>query len=73
MQNNYIQLGDRLFTLYRQIRETPKINTEILKQYWHCDTVLKKEGMLYFCNEIPEVEFEEIEENENQLCDTSSQ
>lgn len=58
--NNYIQLGDRLFILYRQINETPKINTEILKQYWHCDTVLKKEGILYFCNEIPAIEFKEI-------------
>ena len=60
MQNNYIQLGDRLFILYRQINETPKINTEILKQHWHYDTVLKKEGILYFCNEIPAIEFEEI-------------
>ena len=72
MQNNIIQFGDRLFILYRQVRENPKINTEILKQYWSCDTVLKKDGIFYFCNEIPEIEFEEIEENENQLRDTSS-
>ena len=62
MQNNIIQFGDRIFSLYRQIKETPKINgnTELLKQYWHCDTVLKKDGIFYFCNEIPSIEFEEI-------------
>ena len=51
-----------MFSLYRQIKETPKINgnTELLKQYWHCDTVLKKDGMFYFCNEILSIEFEEI-------------
>jgi len=60
--NNIIQFGDRLFILYRQIKETPKINSniEMLKQYWHCDTVLKKDGIFYFCNEIPYIEFEEI-------------
>jgi len=60
MMNNIIQFGDRLFILYRQVRENPKINTEILKQYWHCDTVLKKDGIFYFCNEIPAIDFEEI-------------
>jgi len=58
-QNNIIKFGDRVFHLYRQIKENPKIDTELLKQYWHCDTVLKKEGMFYFCNEIPEIEFDE--------------
>ena len=60
VMNNIIQFGDRLFILYRQVRENPKINTEILKQYWHCDTVLKKDGIFYFCNEIPAIDFEEI-------------
>jgi len=60
MKNNFIQFGDRIFLLYRQIKENPKINTEILKDYWHCDTVLKKDNIFYFCNEIPAIEFEEI-------------
>ena len=72
MRNNTIQLGDRLFTLYRQIKETPKIskNTEILKKYFRCDTALKKDKIFYFCNEVPYIEFEEIikvikDENKN--------
>jgi hypothetical protein len=60
MNNNLIQFGDRLFLLYRQIPNTSKIDTEILKQYWHCDTVLKKDNIYYFCREIPSLEFEEI-------------
>jgi hypothetical protein len=67
-----LQFGDRKFSLYRIINENPKIDTDTLKEYWYCDTVLKKDGKYYFCNEIPEIEFEEIEENENQLRDTSS-
>jgi hypothetical protein len=51
MENNFIQFGDRLFSLYRTIRETTKIS--------------KRDGMFYFCNEIPYIEFEEIKENEN--------
>ena len=73
MRNDIIQLGDRLFVLYRTIKITPKIeeNISILKKYWRCDTALKKDGIFYLCNVIPEVDFEEIKEDENKLCDTS--
>ena len=67
MKNDIIQLGDRLFVSYRTIKITPKIeeNISILKKLWHCDTALKKEGVFYLCNEIHEIEFEEIIEDEN--------
>ena len=73
MKNNIIQLGDRTFILYRTIKITPKIdeNISLLKKFWRCDTALKKDGIFYLCNEIPEIEFEEIIEDENKLCDTS--
>ena len=73
MKGNIIQLGDRLFVLYRTIKVTPKIeeNISILKKYWRCDTSLKKDGIFYLCNEIPEIEFKEIIEDENKLCNTS--
>jgi hypothetical protein len=73
MRSDIIQLGDRLFSLYRTIKITPKIdeNISLLKKFWRCDTALKKDGMFYLCNEISEIEFEEIEEDENKLCDTS--
>lgn len=55
-----IEFGDRKFLLYRTVREFEKLDPNILKEYWHCDTVLKKEDMFYFCNEIKEIEYEEI-------------
>ena len=55
-----IEFGDRKFLLYRTIREFEKLDPNILKEYWYCDTVLKKEDMFYFCNEIKETEYEEI-------------
>ena len=73
MRNNILQFGDRIFVLYRTIKITPKIdkNISLLKKFWRCDTALKKDGMFYLCNEIPKIEFEEILEDENKLCDTS--
>jgi len=64
MWNNIIQLGDRIFSLYRIIKITPKIekNVSLLKKLWKCDTALRKDNMFYLCNEISEIEFEEIEE-----------
>ena len=35
---------------------------EDLKKYFHCDTLLRKQGMLYFCRIIKEIEYEEINE-----------
>ena len=55
-----IEFGDRKFLLYRTVREFEKLDANILKQYWHCDTVLKKENIYYFCNEIQPINYEEI-------------
>jgi len=55
-----IEFGDRKFLLYRTVRITDKIDANLLKEYWHCDTVLKKENTYYFCNEIQPIDYEEI-------------
>jgi hypothetical protein len=55
-----IEFGDRKFLLYRTVREFDKLDANILKHYWHCDTVLKKENIYYFCNEIQPIDYEEI-------------
>jgi len=60
LYKDLIEFGDRKFLLYRIIRETPKIDIDILKQYWNCDTALKKDNLYYFCNEIKEIDYEEI-------------
>jgi hypothetical protein len=43
-----IEFGDRKFLLYRTIREFEKLEPNILKEYWYCDTVLKKEDIYLF-------------------------
>jgi len=58
-----IEFGDRKFLLYHMIREFEKLEPNILKDYWHCDTILKKENIYYFCNEIKDIEYEEIRNN----------
>ena len=55
-----IEFGDRKFLLHRVIKEFEKLDAELLKQYWHCDTVLKKENIYYFCNEIKTIDYAEI-------------
>ena len=60
LYKDLIEFGDRKFLLYRTIREFEKLNADLLKEYWHCDTVLKKENIYYFCNEIKEIDYAEI-------------
>ena len=59
-----ITANGNLYQLIRTIRESQlkNPNTEDLKKYFLCDTVLRKQGMLYFCRIIEEIEYEEINE-----------
>ena len=56
--------NDNLYQLVRVLREDQlkNPNTEDLKEYFLCDTVLRKQGLLYFCRLIEEIEYEEINE-----------
>jgi hypothetical protein len=38
------------------------VNAELLKEFWHCDSVLKKENVYYFCREIQDIEYEAVPE-----------
>ena len=59
-----IAANDNLYQLIRVLREDQlkNPNTEDLKEYFLCDTVLRKQGLLYFCRLIEEIEYEEINE-----------
>jgi hypothetical protein len=59
-----ISANGNLYQLVRTIREDQlkNPNMEDLKEYFLCDTLLKKEGILYFCRLIEEIEYEEINE-----------
>ena len=62
MNYQILIFGDRHFKLIRTLPETPKFLKGIsdLKSLWHCDTVLRKNGMLYFCRVIENIEYEEL-------------
>ena len=57
-----ITANGNLYQLIRVITESrlKNPNMEDLKKYFYCDTLLRKQGMLYFCRLIEEVEYEEI-------------
>tara|TARA_B110000495_G_C22564461_1_gene340323 strand:+ start:78 stop:278 length:201 start_codon:yes stop_codon:yes gene_type:complete len=65
MRNEIIEVQGKLFQVKRKFPEK-RINLEvedgakILKQYYHCDTLFKAQGLLWICNEVKEIEYEEV-------------
>tara|TARA_R110002096_G_scaffold3658_2_gene18005 strand:+ start:357 stop:548 length:192 start_codon:yes stop_codon:yes gene_type:complete len=59
-----ISANGNLYQLIRVITESrlKNPNMEDLKKYFYCDNLLRKQGMLYFCRLIKEIEYEEINE-----------
>ena len=59
-----INANGNLYQLIRVLQEDQlkNPNMEDLKEYFLCDTVLRKQGLLYFCRLIEEIEYEEINE-----------
>ena len=53
-----IYTNDNAYQIIRVIRESrlKNPNMEILKQYFNCNKLLRKQGRLYFCRLIEEVE-----------------
>ena len=56
---------DNVYQLVRILKEDSLKNPdmEILKEYFLCDTLLRKQGRLYFCRLIEDIEYEEISDN----------
>ena len=56
-----------LCLVYRKIKfkQEDKDFINELKEYWHCDTVLRNNDEFYFCRKVDDIEFEEI--NNEQL------
>ena len=57
-----IAANGNLYQLIRILKEDQlkNPNMEDLKEYFLCDTLLRKQGLLYFCRLIEEIEYEEI-------------
>ena len=60
-----IYANDKAYQLVRVIPENQlkNPNMEDLKKYFLCDTLLRKQGLLYFCRLIEDIEYEEISDN----------
>ena len=63
MYKNIIYTKDKAYQLVRILKENSLKNPdmEILKEYFLCDKLLRKQGLLYFCRLIKEIEYDEIE------------
>ena len=59
-----INANGNLYQLVRVLKENQlkNPNMEDLKEYFLCDTLLRKQGLLYFCRLIEEIDYEEINE-----------
>ena len=66
VRDQIIEAQGKLFQVKRRFLEN-RINLNVeegvktLKKYYHCDTMFKAKGYLWLCNEIKEVNYEEIE------------
>ena len=63
MYKNIIHTKGKAYQLVRVLKESSLKNPdmEILKEYFLCDKLLRKQGLLYFCRLIKEIEYDEIE------------
>ena len=57
-----IYANDKAYQLVRVLKEDQLKNPdmEILNEYFLCDKLLRKQGRLYFCRLIEEIEYETI-------------
>ena len=63
MYKNIIHTKGKAYQLVRVLKENSlkDPDMEILKEYFLCDKLLRKQGLLYFCRLIEEIEYEDFE------------
>ena len=59
-----MHIQGRMFQIIRKFQEH-QINlregdTSLLKRFFNCDTIFKAQGMVWLCNEIKTIEYEEL-------------
>jgi len=59
-----IKIQERMFQVKRKFPQHrinfEKGNTSDLKIFFHCDTIFKAQGLVWFADEIKNIEYEEI-------------
>lgn len=66
--NQIIEFQERMLVLKRTIKEsTLKAGSDLnlLKELYRCDMLLRKDGRFYFCDSVTDIEFTEINQEEN--------
>ena len=65
-----ISFDDKLYQLIRTFRDREGFPVDECKEYYRCDTTLKREGILYFCRLIEEAQIiEDTQHGELQLVE----
>jgi hypothetical protein len=62
-----ISFSDNLFQVVRTFRSSESFPIDEVKEYYNCDTVLKREERLYICRKIEEAQV--IEDESIQLVE----
>lgn len=60
-----LTFNGNLYQLIRRFHERENFPITDMKEYYYCDTVLRKEGYLYFCRLIEDAQL--IEETDGQI------
>ena len=64
--HNIIEIQGRMFQVKRKIPlqqlnlDKYKDWSSLLKQFYHVDSIFKAQDLLWLCNEIKEIEYEEL-------------
>jgi hypothetical protein len=61
IKREFIRFEDKLLEVVRSFREDHIKDVEAVKRHYECTTVLRKNGFMYFCTEVPEAEIIEDE------------
>lgn len=56
LQINFIKVNEGLFRIRRSYKEEDVKNIDELKEYLQVDIVFRKDGMLYFCENVQDLE-----------------
>ncbi len=51
-----ISYNDHLYEVVRKFKDHPDFPTTEAKEYYHCETVLRKDGILYICRIIEDAQ-----------------
>ena len=59
-RSEMILYNDTLYLVIRKIRESSNPNVDTWKKHLLADIVLRKDGWYFFCQEVTDIEWEEI-------------